>query len=203
MSTGLKDYDEALKFYEKEIKPYRRAIQEGRVVSKLRLLKYTDRISVSQKWREYVQGLKNDKASWVYNIYNSILSRSRRKERLCNISVDDIFDLVISSNGRCQVTDIPFSMNKPQNCRTAPYFPSIDRIDSSKGYCKGNCRLICYAVNMALNQWGDQVLEKISMAFLYKKMRAEFEEKLLFDEFEPQNSQDEARKKFVQVLQGK
>ena len=36
--------------------------------------------------------------------------------------------------------------------RTAPFKASIDRIDSTRGYTRDNCRLVCWFVNQALER---------------------------------------------------
>jgi hypothetical protein len=53
--------------------------------------------------------------------------------------------------GVCEVTGIPFDLN---TCVTNsvhaknPWIPSIDRIDSSKHYCKSNVQLVVYMYNV-------------------------------------------------------
>jgi hypothetical protein len=42
-----------------------------------------------------------------------------------------------------------------------PYAPSIDRIDSNKGYVPGNVRVICYILNVGMNQFGFDVAADI------------------------------------------
>lgn len=42
-----------------------------------------------------------------------------------------------------------------------PLAPSIDRIDSSLGYTRQNCRIVCAAVNYAMNVWGEDVLWRL------------------------------------------
>ena len=46
---------------------------------------------------------------------------------------------------------------------------SLDRIDSSKGYTVENCRLVCTAVNLAMNEWGEDVLERIALYYRRKR----------------------------------
>ena len=53
---------------------------------------------------------------------------------------------------KCAVSLIPFSKDRSKH---APYAPSIDRKDSSKGYTPDNCRLVAYIVNCAKNQFTD------------------------------------------------
>lgn len=50
--------------------------------------------------------------------------------------------------------------------RTGAHFrralaPSIDRIIPSLGYVPGNIRLVVYAVNAAMNEWGEAVFWQI------------------------------------------
>lgn len=71
--------------------------------------------------------------------------------------LEEIDDLVETAGGRCQVTGIPFSDAVVGECRTRPWVPTVDRIDATKGYVKGNMRLVCWAANLALADWGDDV----------------------------------------------
>lgn len=76
------------------------------------------------------------------------------------ISPDALNKLLLRSGGKCMLTGIPFSSEKLSG-RRRPWLPSLDRIDSSKGYIDGNMRLVCSAVNIALNDWGDEVFWRI------------------------------------------
>lgn len=72
--------------------------------------------------------------------------------------------------GVCEITGLPFEFVQPGNYRTHPFTPSIDRIIPKLGYTKENCRLVCFAVNRALSDWGDGVLNKIAQAIVAKKV---------------------------------
>lgn len=50
-----------------------------------------------------------------------------------------------------------------------PYAPSIDRKDSTKGYTRENCRIVCAAANFAMNTWGDEVLSVMASYMLQKR----------------------------------
>lgn len=84
-----------------------------------------------------------------------------------DISRDDIIRLLEAANWRCAVTGVLFSTEKISG--RAPFAPSIDRVDSAKGYTPDNCRVVCVAANYAMNIWGDDVLWR-----LFKKKRAEY-----------------------------
>lgn len=67
--------------------------------------------------------------------------------------------LLRKSHYRCSVTGVPFTLEVINGKK--PYAPSIDRIDSDKGYSMENCRIVCVAANYAMNVWGDVVLKKM------------------------------------------
>lgn len=61
--------------------------------------------------------------------------------------------------GYCELTKLPFVLaNVKGKSATNPYTPSVDRIDCSKGYTQDNCRVVCWAVNAALMDWGETTL---------------------------------------------
>lgn len=73
------------------------------------------------------------------------------------------------SGGKCALTGIQFDCNFGSAYSRRPWAPSLDRIDSKIGYVEGNCRLVCVAVNTALNEWGLDVLRTIAEALLEYK----------------------------------
>jgi hypothetical protein len=83
----------------------------------------------------------------------------------------DFSNLIARANGRCEVSGIPF-IYEQENKKWSknPWAPSIDRIDSSEGYYIENCRVVCIAVNVALNEWGDDVLKKIAVGICGKNI---------------------------------
>lgn len=87
--------------------------------------------------------------------------RARGADRKC-MSRDEFDALWARAGGYCEMTSIPFSFKKIENCIKRPWAPSVDRVDNSKGYEFANCRLVCTAVNLALNEFGDAVLRRIA-----------------------------------------
>lgn len=73
-------------------------------------------------------------------------------------------ELWIRCGGRCEFSGIEFDSASVGAELKRPFHPSLDRIDASKGYTKENCRFVCIAVNIALNTFGDGVLDKICEA---------------------------------------
>lgn len=74
------------------------------------------------------------------------------------ITEDYVVALADKCGWTCAVTGAPFSLQTMGRSRRKPLGPSIDRIDCAKGYEPGNVRVVCLAVNMAMNEWGEEVL---------------------------------------------
>ena len=65
------------------------------------------------------------------------------------------------STGKCERTGMPFVYEF-----NSPYIPSVDRIDSSKGYIEDNCQMVISAYNKAKNVWSDEFMLEMAKALL-------------------------------------
>jgi hypothetical protein len=65
--------------------------------------------------------------------------------------------------GRCQLTGLPFVVSTGSN---NAYSPSIDRIDSAKGYTPDNCRFILWAINRFKMVDTDETMLSIARALV-------------------------------------
>lgn len=112
--------------------------------------------------------------NWILNRLYWINCRNR-KTGIPELTKDDLEEIYKRSGGICEVTGIPFSF-EPHGGKRATYAPSFDRVDSSRGYTKSNMRIVCFVVNIAMNQWGEDVLYKISESiatrFLHESLEA-------------------------------
>ena len=105
--------------------------------------------------------------------YTALLTTAKKraaaKHMDCTLTANDIIQMAVASDERCALTGIPFSFAKGADEHKAPFAPSLDRIDSCKGYTPQNTRLVCVAVNLAMNQWGEAVLREIATAYVKHK----------------------------------
>jgi hypothetical protein len=68
--------------------------------------------------------------------------------------------------GNCELTGLPFDWSKPL---LHAFSPSIDRIDSLKGYTQDNCRFILQAINAFKGSSTDETMFTIARAMLERK----------------------------------
>jgi hypothetical protein len=78
-------------------------------------------------------------------------ARARAFGREFSINADTITAALV--RGTCAVSGIPFVLDA-HGVGQHPLSPSIDRIDSSRGYTDDNVRVVVWAVNMACSTWG-------------------------------------------------
>lgn len=93
-----------------------------------------------------------------------LLARARanakgRRSLPFSLTKDDIDRMLDECGWQCRVSGATFSLERVNGAY--PLAPSIDRIDCSLGYAPDNCRLVCAAVNFAMNRWGESVLWRL------------------------------------------
>lgn len=102
-------------------------------------------------------------------------ARSKRRGAEFHLTAADLEGLIARANGRCELTGIPFSTAKRQDWDKAPFAPSLDRIDNSRPYALHNVRIVCHAVNVGINEWGESVFRQIAAALVNKTAEAQKE----------------------------
>lgn len=100
-------------------------------------------------------------------------ARRRAKDRGLECDLDDghAKELWRRCKGRCELTSIPFDLEKIEGCFRRPFAPSIDRVNAAGGYTASNVRVVCTAVNLAMNQWGEDVLFRLARGLALKQQK--------------------------------
>ena len=102
------------------------------------------------------------------NILHQLKGRKHRTKtagsEACDLTLEDIKALcepmICSVTGvPLRWTDIPFD----------PWRPSIDRINSNKGYVHGNVRLVCTMYNLAKHRWTDEEVLFMASSLVARK----------------------------------
>lgn len=68
--------------------------------------------------------------------------------------------------GFCEMTGLPFNQGDEKRAWNSP---TIDRIKPELGYVIGNVRVICWCLNAALGDWGEDETRKVMTAWLTQK----------------------------------
>lgn len=82
-------------------------------------------------------------------------NRAKSKNLRYDIDGEFLFNIWKEQDGKCAISGIPFDLRRPEEFNWTRYdAPSLDRIDSDRGYEKDNVRLVCYQINAALQDYG-------------------------------------------------
>jgi hypothetical protein len=96
-------------------------------------------------------------------ILRRTISRAKARNFAIDVDLEFLLSLWKAQQGCCAVSGYAFSdeFHKDAFVKT-PFAPSLDRIDSSKGYVKENVRLVSMIANFAMGQWGHDVLRRFA-----------------------------------------
>jgi len=67
--------------------------------------------------------------------------------------------------GVCELSGVKLDLNGSRAFNS----PSIDRIDPKRGYTYDNIRILCFAMNSALGDWGEENLHAVLVSWLRKR----------------------------------
>lgn len=100
------------------------------------------------------------------NLFRTSRKNAAVRGHAWSLHQEDIRRIYEKQGGRCAVTCLRFSWERVGVAVRRPWVPSIDRIDCAQGYTTENVRLVCCAVNLALNEWGESVFAMIARAYV-------------------------------------
>jgi hypothetical protein len=136
---------------------------EDAVVIRARALAAENHRMVDANWKREVESHAQGAANWLRRTHASIQKRTKLRKWESALTLQELHALLLQSGGLCALTGIPMVIDAPKR---DPFSISVDRIDSSRGYCYGNVRLICLAVNLAMSHWGEEALMTIARALV-------------------------------------
>ena len=104
--------------------------------------------------------------NFYLKLFRQVVKNAKPRKIAVEISVDDIQHMLERAKGKCELTGVAFNMQKVAGQRIRPWIPSVDRIDSKIGYSFDNCRIICAAANVALNQFGEYIFVRMASSMI-------------------------------------
>ena len=111
------------------------------------------------------------KRRWISeNRAEYLIAECRRRCQKAGIPFD-LYDYVEDirqriAAGVCEITGHPLKLIHEGG--RSPDAPSIHRINPKAGYVYSNIKIVCYAVNMAISDWGEEEFKKIVRSWIEK-----------------------------------
>lgn len=136
-------------------------------------------------WSEAVE-VGFARGGWLYRLL--MRARRRCREKGWTLISDVAVRLAATRcGGVCEVSGMKLVLDgAPHN----PLQPSIDRIDSSRGYDPDNIRIVCVAVNYCMSEWGERVFKSVAAAVTAR----ELEKLATVEDYSAQSGEKSARK---------
>lgn len=105
------------------------------------------------------------------------LLRSARRRAGCkgleySLSLEWALEQWRAQDGRCKVTGATLDLSDGPDGRATtfrPLSPSLDRIDSGKGYTPDNVEIVCTHINLAFGQFGRAAFDNLVAAYQAKR----------------------------------
>jgi hypothetical protein len=121
-------------------------------------LTYLCKECAKNKVHEY----RNTEAGFWVGVWNNLTQSAKTRKIDVEVTKEDIVNLWNKQQGLCAITKLPMQKVKAQRTTRSrcmnQFRASVDRIDSEKGYVKGNIRMVCAYVNvMKLDQTDEQL----------------------------------------------
>lgn len=105
------------------------------------------------------------KGDWG-RLYSNAMLRAKQKGLVFTLSRKEFAKLIQRSDGRCELTGLPIDWERIEAGQRRPFAPSLDRIDRSEGYTADNCRIVCVAMNIAVNEWDIAVFSALALGYV-------------------------------------
>lgn len=149
-------------------------LQRGNPMQEAQRHSWAYRLPSERAYRHRIGKLDCTDRRIARSLYQATRKNARARGHEFMLTEDDVVELIVSSQGRCAVSGITLSTDRGElpagKKMRRPWAPSIDRVDSTRGYVLGNCRIVCCAANYAMSQWGEEVLIEMAKSIARKRI---------------------------------
>ena len=106
-------------------------------------------------WKNIENWGKHPRTKDKYSPFRYYVRKAKQRPKDCNITVEYLYELWHKQEGKCAFTGMPLVLydDKVHDYITQA---SLDRIDSNKGYVKGNVQFVSTCLNFAKSNMSDE-----------------------------------------------
>ena len=90
--------------------------------------------------------------------------RAKKRGMAFDLTEEWVKEQMERQDFKCALTGIPFLADEVAY-RVRAYAPSLDRIDNAWGYTTDNVRIVVFAVNLMLSDWGEEVFDRVAKGY--------------------------------------
>lgn len=114
-------------------------------------------IAATRKWQE---------ANPVRTLFTQCKCNARQRKLPFELTIQMVEELL--KDMTCSATSLPLTFDSIDGERYArrPWFPSLDRLDNSKGYVPGNVRVVCSLYNFMRSNHADEDVLTVARALV-------------------------------------
>lgn len=125
--------------------------------------KYCSQACRQASWRGIAN--KYRATHWLECLLRNSKFRAGRRKEPHDLDIKYLQDMLTAQQNKCSKTGVPFIISVEKGIRgRSPWSLSIDRIDSARGYIKGNIQLVCLMYNLCKGTWTDGDVRQFTKA---------------------------------------
>lgn len=119
--------------------------------------------------REYRNRYLRTIRGYTFKIFSSAKGRAKKKGLDFDLTSEWVLEKVTPMI--CEATGLKLEIGISKDCRCLPLQPTLDRIDSFKGYTMDNVRVVCWWWNVMKQDWTDETIEDLITKYLEHKQK--------------------------------
>lgn len=119
-----------------------------------------------QKRKQKVLSESEIKKEKLVRLFDSTKARAKKRNLPFSISFEWLVSRCDNQNDCCLLTGLKLNFQRDSNGISIPFSPSLDQIKPGQGYTENNTRLVCTAINLGMNKFGEQVFKTIAESYL-------------------------------------